>query len=137
MHKHRLSFADISIISDSIAEIIIDEGVEVSIEMVEEYDNFLACIFKGNYGVLINKINNYSYSLGAQFIMGSSENIVAIAAVNYSEQGKKSSKTVADRRSIDQLNVRTFSGLDLGWQDAVTWLNKELVKTNITSPHPP
>ncbi|WP_019026178.1 hypothetical protein [Colwellia piezophila] len=132
MRKHRISFADINIISDSIAEIIIDEGVEISIEMVEEYDNFLACIFNGNYGVLINKINHYSYSLGAQFIMGSSENIVAIAAVNYTEQGKKSSKDIASRRTIDQLNLRTFSGLNLGWQDAITWLHLELAKTNVT-----
>lgn len=110
MRKHRISSADINIISDSIAEIIIDDGVEISIEMVEEYDHFLACIFKGNYGLLINKINNYSYSLGAQFLMGSSEKIVAIAAVNDTEQGKKSSNVIADRRSIDQLNISTFSG---------------------------
>lgn len=103
--------------------------------MVEEYDNFLACIFNGNYGVLVNKINKYSYSLGAQFIMGSNENIVAIAAVNYSEQGKKSSTEIASRRTIDQLNFRTFSGLNLGWQEAMTWLHQELAKTNITSPH--
>jgi len=135
MRKHRISFADINIISDSIAEVIIDEGVEVSIEMVEEYDNFLACIFNGNYGVLINKINNYSYSAEAQFIMGSSENIVAIAAVNYTEQGKKSSKAIADRRSIDQLNFRTYSGLNLGWQEAMDWLNQELANSNITSSH--
>ena len=133
MRKHRISFADINIISDSIAEIIIDEGIEVSIEMVEEYDNFLACIFNGNYGVLLNKINNYSYSLGAQFIMGSSENIVAIAAVNYTEQGKKSSKEIAGRRTIDQLNFRTFSGLNLGWQEAMSWLKNEIDITNVTS----
>ncbi len=133
MHKHRLSFADINIISDSIAEIIIDEGVKVSIEMVEEYDNFLACIFKGNYGVLINKVNNYSYSPEAQFIMGSSENIVAIAAVNYTEQGNASSKEIAGRRAIDQLNVMTFSGLNLGWQEAMSWLQHEIDITNVTS----
>jgi len=126
MRKHRISFADINIISDCIAEIIIDEEVEVSLEMVEEHDNFLACIFKGKYGVLVNKINNYTYSPEAQFIMGSIENIVAIAVVNYNEQGKQTSKALADKRMIDQLNVRTFSGLDLGWQEANSWLQNEL-----------
>jgi len=133
MHKHRISFADINIISDSIAEIIIDEGVEVSIEMVEEHDNFLACIFKGNYGVLLNKINDYSYSTEAQFIMGSTENTVAIAVVNYTELGKQSSKAIADKRVVDQLNVRTFSGLNLGWQDAMSWLKNEINIINVTS----
>lgn len=131
MRKHRLSFADINIVSDSIAEVIIDEGLEVSIEMIEEYDTYLACIFKGKYGVLLNKINNYSYSPEAQFIMGSTDNIVAIAAVNYNEQGRQSSKVVAKKRIIDQLNFRTFSGLELGWQDAVTWLKQELANTTI------
>jgi len=134
MRKHRISFADINIISECIAEIIIDEGISVSLEMVEEHENFLACIFTGNYGVLINKINNYTYSTEAQFIMGSSQNMIAIAAVNYTEQGKESSKSIADKRTIDQLNVRTFSGLDLGWQDAITWLHQELTNSNIISP---
>mgnify|MGYP000644192554 CR=1 FL=1 len=133
MRKHRISFADINIISDSIAELIIDEGVGVSIEMVEEYDNFLACIFNGDYGVLINKINNYSYSLGAQFIMGSNEHIMAIAVVNYSEQGRQSSKEIAGRRIVDQLNVKTFSGLELGWQQALSWLQNEIDITKVTS----
>jgi len=133
MQKHRLSFAEVNIISDDIVEVIIDEGVEVSIEMVEEYDNFLACIFNGDYGVLINKINNYSYSAEAQFIMGSAEDIVAIAAVNYNEQGKQSSKAIAGIRIVDQLNVKAFSGLELGWQQAMTWLQNEIDITKVTS----
>ncbi|WP_057832111.1 hypothetical protein [Colwellia sp. TT2012] len=76
--------------------------------MVEEHDNFLTNIFKGDYGVLLNKINNYSYSPEAQFIMGSIVQIVAVAAVNYNEQGEQSSKAITDKRIIDQLNVRTF-----------------------------
>ncbi|ALO35500.1 hypothetical protein CMT41_12825 [Colwellia sp. MT41] len=136
MHKHRISFADINIISASIAEVIVDECIEVSLEMVEEHDNFMASIFKGSYGVLLNKINTYSYSPEAQYIMGSAENIVAIAAVNYNEQGQQSSKAITDKRVIDQLNVRTFSGLDLGWQQAITWLDQEL-KSNITPAYSP
>jgi len=130
MHKHRLSFADVNIISDSIAEVIIDEGIEVSIEMVEEYDNYLACIFNSNYAILMNKINNYSYSPEAQFIMGSTKSIIAIAAVNYNEQGRKSSKAITQKRIVDRLNFRTFSGLELGWQDAITWLKQELANPN-------
>ena len=126
MRKHRLSFADINIVSDCIAEVIIDEGVNVSIEMVEEYDNYLACVFKNHYAILVNKINNYSYSPETQFILGSTENIIAIAAVNYNEQGRKSSKDIANKRSIDQLNFRTFAGLELGWQQAKSWLLAEI-----------
>ena len=61
MKEYRLSFCTINICADNIAEVIIDENIEVSIEMVEEHDEFLCSIFKGSFGVLVNKINTYSY----------------------------------------------------------------------------
>jgi len=133
MKKYRLSFAYINIIDNKIAEVIVDEGINVSLEMIEEHDDLLMKIFDGKFGILVNKINNYSYSIEAQLIMGSLENIAAIAAITYSVQGKASSKLIADIRIIDQLNVKTFSGLELGWQQAVSWLQNEIAMTSVTS----
>lgn len=133
MKKYRLSFAYINIIDNKIAEVIVDEGINVSLEMIEEHDDLLMKIFDGKFGILVNKINNYSYSIEAQLIMGSLENIAAIAAITYSVQGKDSSKLIADIRIIDQLNVKTFSGLELGWQQAVSWLQNEIAMTSVTS----
>ncbi len=97
--------------------------------MVEEHDSFLTSFFDGYFGILLNKINSYSYSTEAQLIIGSVENIIAIAAVNYTEQGRQSSKTIAKKRIIDQLNLSVFSGFELGWQKAMTWLKEELADT--------
>ena len=132
MQKHRLSFAHINIINNQIAEIIVDDGVVVSLEMIEEHDDFLTTIFDGEFGVLVNKINNYHYSPEAQLIMGSIENIVAVAVVNYTTQDKQSSKEIIDKRFMDQLNIKIFSGLELGRQQAITWLQQELanISTN-------
>jgi len=133
MKKYRLSFAYINIIDNKIAEVIVNEGINVSLEMIEEHDDLLMKIFDGKFGILVNKINNYSYSIEAQLIMGSLENIAAIAAITYSVQGGASSKLIADIRIIDQLNVKTFSGLELGWQQAVSWLQNEIAMTSVTS----
>ncbi|NQY64595.1 MAG: hypothetical protein HRT38_12835 [Alteromonadaceae bacterium] len=132
MQKYRLSFAHINIINNQIAEIIVDDGVVVSLEMVEEHDDFLTSIFDGEFGILVNKINNYHYSPEAQLIMGSIENIVAVAVVNYTTQDKQSSKEIIDKRFMDQLNIKIFSGLELGRQQAITWLQQELanISTN-------
>lgn len=132
MQKHRLSFAHINIINNQIAEIIVDDGVVVSLEMVEEHDDFLTSIFDGEFGILVNKINSYHYSPEAQLIMGSIENIVAVAVVNYTTQDKQSSKEIIDKRFMDQLNIKIFSGLELGRQQAITWLQQELanISTN-------
>ena len=46
--------------TDNIDEVIIDDNIEVSIEMVEEHEKFLCSVFKGDFGVLVNKINTYS-----------------------------------------------------------------------------
>jgi len=126
MTKFRLSFCTVNILTDNIAEVIIDNNIVVTIEMVEEHDNFLCSIFKGDFGVLVNKINAYSYTLEAKLIIGSIEAMKAIASVNYSTDGIQSSQDIKDKRSNDGLNLQTFSGYELGWQSAYDWLTQEL-----------
>ncbi len=124
--KYRLSFCNINILTDNIAEVIIDNNIVVTIEMVEEHDDFLCTIFNGDFGVLVNKVNTYSYTLEAKLIMGSIESMKAIASVNYSPDGTQSSQDIKDRRSNDSLNLKSFSGYEMGWQRAYDWLTLEL-----------
>jgi len=131
MDKHRLSFATVNILSDNIAELIVDNDVEVSLEMVEEHDQLLTSIFTKRFGVLVNKINNYSYAYEATLSMGSIAQIKAIATVNYSPQGEKSTQEIIKTRITDNLNLNNFSGLELGWQQAYDWLIQELQDENI------
>jgi len=127
MEKYRLSFCTVNILTDNIAEVIIDDNIEVSMEMVEEHDKFLCSMFKGNFGVLVNKINTYSYSLEAKLLMGSVVNMKAIASVFYSSQGMQSTQNIMKKRSMDSLNLKLFSGYELGWQQAYDWLMLELL----------
>ena len=124
--KHELSFCSINILNEYIAEVIFNKNVEISLEMVEEYENFLADKFTEAFGLLINKIHHYHFSFEAKLSINSHVNLKAIAVVNYNEKSKKITKDIAAIRKIDGWNLKSFSGLDLGWQQALDWLEKEV-----------
>ncbi|MFC1588898.1 hypothetical protein ACFL3P_01355 [Pseudomonadota bacterium] len=66
MDLHELSFAKIIILHKDIAEVIINEGVEMTEEMVDQYHAFLISHLKQPFALLINKINAYTYNFAAQ-----------------------------------------------------------------------
>ena len=63
---YMFNFGYIRIVSDNIAEVTVSENIEIDLEMVEEFDNFLMAQFKDDFGLVINKINNYTFSYEAQ-----------------------------------------------------------------------
>jgi len=127
MEKYRLSFAYINILFGNIAEVVIDNSVTVSLEMVEELDKFLTNSFDSQYALLINKLNDYNFSFEAMFSVASHENIQAIAVINYSKEGEIMTLDIIEQRKIDQLNIKMFSGLDLGYQQSINWLKNQLI----------
>ena len=110
--KHSLSFAEINVLSENISELIIGQGVVITLEMMEEYDDFLASIFKDDFGILVNKVNHYIYTYEVQLILASHPNLKAIAVVNYHEQGKYATQQIKKNRAMDKLNIKSFSGLN-------------------------
>ena len=124
--KYRLSFADLNLLSEHIVEIVVDAGIDFSLEMMEEYDRFLASHFNDEFGVLVNRVHQYSYSYEVQLSIASDEKLKAIAVVNYSQQSKESTSRIKNLRSIDGWNLAEFSSEDLGWENAFSWLEKEL-----------
>lgn len=121
-----LSFGAIRKLSDDIAEVIVDNDVVMTLEMVEEYESFLQAHFPRPFGLLINRINNYSYTYEAQLSIGSLENIKALAVVNYHPSAQLSTQRIATIRTVDNWNIKQFSGLMLGYQKAKTWLEHQL-----------
>jgi hypothetical protein len=124
--KHKLSFCTVNMLSDAVAEVIVNSGLEISLEMAEELEAFFNEHFTQPFGVLINKINHYHYAFEAKLSIGSHEHLKAIAVVNYSDKSEKVTDDIANVRKIDGWNLQSFSGLDLGWQQAHDWLKKEL-----------
>ena len=124
--KHELSFCSINILNENIAEVIVNKSVEMSIEMVEEYDEFLSTHFSSYFGLLINKVNRYDYSFEAKLSIASHEKLKVIAVINYSDESEALTQKIKNLRAVDSWNLKNFSGIDLGWQDGFDWLKKEL-----------
>jgi hypothetical protein len=130
--KHRLSFGFYNVLANNIVEVTADEGIEVTLEMVEESIEFINQYIKGNFAMLINRINNYSYSYEAQLSIASHENLKCMAFVCYSAQSEETTQKLQSNRSFDQWCYPVFSGLELGWQQAHQWLENELLAVNVS-----
>lgn len=125
--KHRLSFGYFTLLAENIVEVCIDDGIELSLEMIEECDDFFKAHIFGDFGMLINRINEYSYSYEAQLSVGSYQGLKAIAFVYYSDECKAQVEELSAKRAYDNWNSEIFSGLELGWQQALSWLERELL----------
>jgi len=126
MKKYRLSFAQINVVDDCIAEVIFDKAIDVSIEMMEEIETFACGIFNDDFGVIVNKIYPYTYCPGATLTLGSMERMKAIASINYIKEGTAITQDIVHKRRVDMLNIKPFNGLALGRQQAIDWLLNEL-----------
>ncbi|WNC72738.1 hypothetical protein RGQ13_01790 [Thalassotalea psychrophila] len=126
-----LSFGTIGIISENIAEVIVNEGTIMTLEMCEEYDAFLEEQFPHPFAILVNKLHNYSYTFEAKLHIASLENLRAIASVTYNEHGAQETKKLVKRRAADNWNLKEFSGLQMGRHKALEWLETELVDSMI------
>ncbi|MEW6990261.1 hypothetical protein AADZ91_06165 [Colwelliaceae bacterium 6441] len=129
--KHRLSFAYFNLLSDNIVEVVVDEGIEITMEMIEECHAFIHSHFKDDFGMLVNRVNNYTYSFEAKLSIASYEHLKAIAFVCYSNDSKSITEDLYKLRSLDDWNHRVFSGLELGWQQALDWLHQELTALKV------
>jgi hypothetical protein len=63
--KHRLSFGYFTLLTENI-----DEVIKLSLEMIEECDVFFKAHIFGNFGMLINRVNEYSYSDETRLCLG-------------------------------------------------------------------
>lgn len=133
MIKHQLSFAQVNLLNENLAEIIIDANVIISLEMTEEYEQFIAENVTDNYTILVNKINHYDFSFEAKLSVASHENLAAIAVVTYNNDSQKSVENIAAMRKRDGWNLKIFDGLSLGRQQAIQWLATELHRKKLKS----
>ena len=130
--KHRLSFAYFNKLSSNILEVVVDDDIEITLEMVEECHHFVGKHFSHEFGILINRVNNYTYAYEAKLSVASHEKLKAIAFVYYSQEGKKLTEKLTKTRTSDAWNCRIFSGLELGWQQAYQWLQQEMIPVKIS-----
>lgn len=126
--KYTLSFGYILRVRENIAELLIDEGTTVTVDMYEEYLEFIHENFAKPYAVLLNSINQFSFSPAVNSKVGANNSLAAIATVTYS----KPQRAMIDKyENVDEeFNLRKFCGFNLGRNQAIQWLDLELNKQN-------
>jgi hypothetical protein len=129
--KYRTSFGFFNSLSDNIVEVIADEGVEFSLEMIDECHEYVDKHIKGDFALLVNRINTYSYSYEAKLSIASYAGLKAIAFVYYNHESQQEIDDLLNSRVMDKWNARMFSGLELGWQQAYDFLQKEITSQKV------
>ena len=124
MDLYELPFANLMIIRDDIAEVLINEGVEMTKDMVEQYHGFLLSHLKPPFSLLVNKVNAYSYDFEAQAILGTLKEINAMAVVAYNRTTRITTEMLASYPREVKWNLRIFSNRD----KALSWLLSEQSK---------
>lgn len=88
MSTHALSFARITFLQPHTIEVVIDDGVEVDLKMVDEWRAFMRHHDAIPRLVLLNRVNRYSYKFEALLELAREERIQALAVVYYTAFGR-------------------------------------------------
>ncbi len=119
MKTYKLSFGTINIIDNKLAEVIVDEGIEIDNIMVGEYHDFLFSNLDPPFSLLINRKHSYAYTFEAQQKIAHLEEIKSIAVVVNTSGGLMSTKTLINVNGNAQLNIKIFRERE----SALLWLN--------------
>ncbi|NRB77437.1 MAG: hypothetical protein HRU38_02025 [Saccharospirillaceae bacterium] len=125
MQSYKLPFAKINILSESIAEVIINENVEMTLDMVNHYHEFLLTHLVSPFSLLINKINSYTYDFEAQLNLATLKEINVMAVVAYTRTTVVSTESLNSSipRTVDW-KLKIYSNRD----EALNWLELEQLK---------
>lgn len=121
MKSYRLSFCTISIIKSNLAEVIVDDGIEMNEVMVDEYHDFLLNHLSCPIFLLVNKKNSYSYTFEAQRNIANLKEIKAIAVLIGTSGGLMSTETLIDINKNSDWNIQLFQKRD----KALAWLETQ------------
>jgi len=127
MTLHELSFGKIIILKEDIAEVIINHGVELTGQLVDEYHDFLCNHLQVPFSLLVNKIHDYSYNFAAQKKLAAIPEINSMAVVVYKQASERVTQLLTViPREIDW-NMKIFSDREmaLAWvEDNQTYVRK-------------
>ena len=121
MEIHQISFAKVCVLSNDLAEITVDCGADINLNMVNELHQLLLSLFCDSFSLLINKSNSYSTQLDALIHFGTLPAIDKIAIFAPNKLAKMSADFSATIPSSAVLTIEVFTERD----DALEWLIEE------------
>lgn len=130
MDDFELDFAKIVLIRNNIAEITINNGVEIDLGMVCELHEFLISHLRAPFSLLINKINSYSYTFEAQKQMASIAQIKAMAVVAYRHTSIISTLSMAQLHRETPWKLEIFTDRETALQWLISEQKHSVVEEN-------
>ncbi|RMZ51422.1 hypothetical protein EB822_02805 [Flavobacteriaceae bacterium PRS1] len=121
MITHKLSFGEITLLQEDIAEVIVNDRVEFNLEMVAEYHEFLINKMKCLFSLLINKLNSYTYTFEAQQHLATLTDINAMAVVSYSNITELTTKSLIQVPREINWKIKIFNEREV----ALQWLQDQ------------
>ncbi|HEY9051733.1 MAG TPA: hypothetical protein VIQ03_09330 [Gammaproteobacteria bacterium] len=129
MTHHSLGFGQIIILQPDIAEVIINDGIEMDESMVDDYHHFLIEHLVAPFSILVNKIHAYTYTFEAQLKLCTIPQIHSMAVVTYSHISEVATDSLNSIPRTTPWNLRKFPQREqaLGWliQNQDTIRNKD------------
>lgn len=122
----RLSFCKIIPRTENITEVIIDNDVEVNDEMVDEYHAWLDAHHDGDFAILVNKTNRYTYTFNAQLRLGKIEKMKLAAFLVRDSAGETAVKAMMGIKSRRQMPNNIF----YDHAEALNWLQQNIYLIN-------
>jgi len=114
MELENLEFGVFKEIEPQIVEIIINEGVVLDGEKIQEIEESLLEKYGGRYALLVNRKNHYSHTHESMMKVARLKNLAAIAILVYEHFAKQA----AVIHELYQQNVSIFDDRE----KALTWL---------------
>ena len=118
---HELSFAKIILLQEGIAEVVVDSGVEMTLEMVGEFHDSLLSQFKHPFSLLINKLHSYTYTFEAQLHIYSLPYVTAISVMVYNDITRATTENIIALPRETPWNIMIFHDYNL----ALNWLQQQ------------
>ncbi len=124
MKIYELPFGKFIELNDAFVEVIIYEGIELTVDMIDQFQYYFTRSNSDPFGVLINKINQYTYAFDAQIRLSELLNLDAIAVVTYSQRSKRITESIISLQRGAPWNIKIFDDR----RTAIEWLKAELAK---------
>lgn len=121
MSTHRLSFARIILHREDIAEVVVDEGAELTVPMVAELHGFWLTNLEHPFSVIINRANSYGIETDAIPLLGSLEQLNAIAVVAREDTKRTTVEILSSYPREYPWNHQIFSTM----KAAVAWVTAQ------------
>lgn len=122
MSSEHFDFGVIHHLEGGVAEVVINDGIEINDTMLDDYHGALERSYSGDFGLLVNKKHQYTYSFSAQQRIASLPNIKAIAIVVYRRSTEIATQTLLNIKREHNWKVKTFYDRD----EALNWLKLQM-----------